>query len=701
MEEAFAAAVESVLAPNRVAVVGASSSGRGYTIVRNFRSLGFAGEVACVNPKYNDILGYCCYPSLEDIPFVPDAVIVAVGRDRVPGVIELAARKGALGAVVFAIGFGEADERGRELESQLKSLARDANMAIIGPNCQGVINFTQSVPLYTDVVQPYRAGTVGLIAQSGSVLTALVNNRRGVRWAHAVSTGNETIVDAADVIGYYVGNPGITVICAYLEAIRRPAEFFRQCSRAEAAGKPVIVCQSGLTDAAREAATAHSGALAAPHRLVAALQRRYGVIRVESLEELLETAIALQSKRRPRGGGMAVISTSGGQISLLHDNLPGTSLTLPDFTPATQAALAGLVASFVRPVNPLDWWGTADPDDALPQILETAAGDIGIDIVLQVSDFTVGPTGPNIRAQRPLRSARTVAPRCAELFVLLDAVEGAPRAQDVETCAADELLVLSGLRSGVRALSHLVDYEQRRAARPADVTHESAAETASQLRWTADVTELLCAAGFTMARSDFAATAEEAVNIAARLGYPVVAKIADKNLAHKSDVGGVLLNLQYPGEVAAAAEYLRSAGAAQIVVQEQILDGTEMFLGLQSSPGLGTFILVGLGGIWAELVDDVQIRPVGLGKGEAHEMLRQLKGYPLLLGARGRPAVRLDVVTEAIMHLDTIGVAVGRQIESLDINPLIVRGADAIVVDALLITGHGIDDADRTCVRGL
>ncbi|HVI86178.1 MAG TPA: CoA-binding protein, partial [bacterium] len=259
MGKTFAAAVESVLAARKVAVAGASSSGRGLTIVQNFRSLGFTGDVACVNPKYQDILGYPCYPALEDVPFTPDAVVVAVSRERVVNVLEQAARKRARGAVVFAIGFGEADELGRGLETRLRNLAQDAQMAVIGPNCQGLINFFQSTPLYMDAVQPYQPGAVGLIAQSGSVLTALVNNRRGVRWGHVISTGNETVVDAADVLGYYIDNPEITVICAFLEVIRRPKEFFRQCDQAHGAGKPVVICKTGRTAAAQEAVAAHSG----------------------------------------------------------------------------------------------------------------------------------------------------------------------------------------------------------------------------------------------------------------------------------------------------------------------------------------------------------------------------------------------------------------------------------------------------------
>lgn len=687
LDETFVAAVESVLAARRVAVVGASSSGRGLTVVQNFRSLGFTGELACVNPKYNNVLGYPCYPLLEDVPFAPDAVLVAVSRERVIGVLEQAARKRARGAVVLAIGFGEADEPGKDLEARLKSVARDANMAIIGPNCQGLINFSRSTPLYMDSVLPYQPGVVGLIAQSGSVLTALVNNRRGVRWGHVVSTGNEAVVDAADVVGYYVDNPGIAVICAFLEVIRRPKEFFRQCDRACAAGKPVIVCKAGRTAAAREAAVAHSGALAAPDRLIDALLRRHGVIRAESLEELLETAIAVQSRRRPWGRGMAVVSTSGGQIGLLHDNLPGTGLALPEFAPDTRAALTQIVAPFVRVMNPLDWWGTANPEDSLPRILETVAEDPGIDIVIQISDFTVGPTGANMRAFRPLLSAKSVLTSREELFVVLDAVDGAPQAPDMAAGLADEVLVLSGLRSGLRALGHLVEYEQGRTglgAPPASKS-KSIAAVASSLTRAPDVIELLRAAGFTLARGDLASTVRDAVNVGNELGYPVVVKIADEGIAHKSDIGGVLINLRSPGELSEAADCLLSSGATRVLVQEQIVDGIDMFLGLQSTPDLGTFILAGLGGIWAELVDDVQIRPIGLREGEAHQMVRELKGYRQLMGARGRRPVRIEVVADAIMRLDAVGLAVGERIESLDINPLIIRGDNAIVVDALLI----------------
>lgn len=313
------------------------------------------------------------------------------------------------------------------------------------------------------------------------------------------------------------------------------------------------------------------------------------------------------------------------------------------------------------------------------------AADPGVDIVVQVSDFTAGPTGAHPRARRPLRSVSHALGTRDELFAILDTVDGAPQASDMAAGLADGVLVLSGMRSGLRALGHLAGYEHRRTAvgaEPPSGAQPTAAAPAP--RWTPDVLDLLRDAGFTLVRAAFATSTADAVRAGDELGYPVVVKIADEGVEHKSELGGVLLGLRSSAEVAAAADRLLRR-ANRIVVQEQICDGTELFLGLQSASGLGTFIVAGLGGIWAELVDDVQVRPVGLRDGEAGQMVRQLRGYARLTGARGRPPVRLDVVIDAISRLDAVGLAVGERIRSLDINPLIIRGDEAIVVDALLI----------------
>jgi acyl-CoA synthetase (NDP forming) len=660
-------------------------------VVEGLRGVGFAGEVACINPKYGEIIGFHCYESLSKLPFVPEAVLVAVARERVVPVLKEAAEIGAKSAVVFAFGFAEADEAGKDLQDQLTDIAQEAGMAVLGPNCQGFVNFAKPTALYMDSVIPYEPGRVAVLAQSGSVTTALTNNRRGVRWSHAVSSGNEAVVDAASVLEYFVASSDVDVICLFLESIRRPDEFMKQCDIASELGKPIVVMKTGKTVDAQRAAVAHSGALAVPDRLVDALLRRHGVHRADSLEELLETAIALQSKKRPSRGQVAAVASSGGQIELILDNLPGTGLTTPPFTVETQEKLREMLPAFLPPKNPLDWWGIANPDESMPALIEVVAADENVDIVVQASDFTQGPTGSENRAGTPLDTSLLLSPEREELFVVLDGVGGAPTAKDVEGALSQGILVLSGFDTGLRALGHLVDFGTRRspAAEPLPVDFAVVRRAldggGDGLNGGGSAFSLLGAAGFRTAKGGVVDSESAALALASECGYPVVLKIADEGVSHKSDSGGVILSIGGPDELSEAVMRLKNIGATKFLVQEQTTGGVEIFLGLQSEPRLGTFVIVGLGGIWTELLDDVQIRPVGLREGETHDMIRKLRGYSRLTGARGSEPVDLDVLAECIRRLDALGVAIGREICSLDVNPLILAGGRAVVVDALLV----------------
>lgn len=681
--------VSLAFTPRTVALVGASTSGTGRNVVENFRRVGFGGQVVCVNPKYDEVLGFPCVPSLAEVPFAPDAVVLSVGRDRVLPMLEAAADKGARSAVAFALGFAETDDSGRALQQSLAAVAGAAGMAVIGPNCQGLINFSARVPLYMDTVHPYDPGHVALLAESGSVVTALINNRRGVRWSHAASSGNEAVTVAGDILDYFVDDPDVRVVCAYLEAIRRPDEFFAVCDRARELGKHIVVCASGRTAEAQAAATAHSGALALPHRMVRAALRRHGVTAVDSLDELLETAIALQSRRTPRSGSLAVLTASGGQIELVHDNVTGTGLSIPGFAPPTASAMTRVLAPFLPARNPLDWWGTPDPDETLPVLMQQAAADPSIDIVVQVGDFTAGPTGDEGRAAGALAAARKVQEERDELFVVVDGVGGAPTPEDVESGLADGILVLSGFDNGLRALGHLVatsqppDPVRRRQARPA--AHAAWRQQArSGVVAGAAGLDLLEMAGFDVVRRKQVTTAAAARAAGDELGYPVVVKVADTDMAHKTEAGGVVLGVSSGGELAAAADRLLQRGARSLLVQEQLNGGVEVLLGIESRPPLGAFVLVGLGGIWTEILDDVALRPVGLRVGEARQMIQSLRGFPLLAGARGQRVMKIESLVHALERLDDLALELGDELTSVDINPIIVLPDRAIVVDALL-----------------
>jgi acyl-CoA synthetase (NDP forming) len=689
-------ALDALFQPSSIAVVGASPRpGAALSALNNFTSLGFQGRVSAINPKYDNVAGIPCFPSLTALDHVPDAVLIAVGRDRVAEAVEQAAALGVRAGVIFATGFSEVGPEGQLRQERIVAAARTANMALLGPNCQGFIDFHTRTALYMDDVESYQPGQVALIAQSGSVSTALINNRRGVRWSRTVSTGNEAVVNSADLLEYFVEQDDVRVICAFLETVRDPDKFFAVCDRARELGKPILVAKSGRTEAARAAATAHSGTLAAPDRLVDAAFRRHGVIRAESLDELLNTAVAMQLRRRPKGGRMAAITASGGQIELVLDAATGLTLELPEFSEHARAELAQVLDPTLATTNPLDYWGTPNPEENLERIVRLVAQD-DIDIVALMGDFTVGPTGLTDRAHDVLRIALKLAQESECVFAVVDLVAGTVIPSQVEEALQGEVLALSGLQQSLRALEHLVTFSTS-PMRPAAATRQRLSQQelesaeAALGRSTTNVVSgsaaigILRAIGLSTPGSALVTSSDEALTAAAILGYPLVAKIGDEDVAHKTERGGVLVGIRADSELKQAMEQLVKAGASKVLLQEQIEAGTELYLGLQHAEGLGGFILVGFGGIWTEFLDDICIRPIGLAVGEPEEMLQQLRGYKRLIGARGQEHANLEALADAIHALDGLACSWGARIRELDVNPLIVTGQRAVAVDALVV----------------
>lgn len=688
--DSFPASLPALFAPRSVAVVGASERpGVGRTALQNFTELSFSGNVTAVNPRFSTVLGYECRPSLLDLDEAPDAVIFAVGRSRVPDAVEEAARIGAKAGVVFATGFAEVGSGGTAQQQRIVSAAAENGMAILGPNCQGVIDFTTQHAMYMDRVRPYRPGRVALVAESGSVATSLVNNKRGVRWSHVVSTGNEAVLTGAAFLDYLIDLDEVSVVCCFLETVRDPETFFAACDRAQQLGKAVVVCKTGRTEAARAAVESHSGALAPPDRMVDALFRSHGVIRVESPEELLCTALALQARRRPRGGRVAAMTASGGQIQLLHDGVGDLDLTFPAFDQTTKDRLSEILDPTLPPVNPLDYWGTPDLEENLPRMVRAVAAD-DIDTIVFVGDFTTQPTGDHPRAARGLETALALAGEVDPLLVVLDFVGGTVPPDDVERALDRGVLLLSGLQPSLRALHHLATSSEPRAT----VTREphGARDVLDAVAGLPDgvvsgqpALDLLQNLGMTVPTTFVVDTEDAAVDAARHIGFPVVAKFGDEEVAHKSDRGGVVTGIEDDAALRSAVRRLRAAGAARILVQQQVVGGVELYLGFRQHPELGGFLLLGLGGIWTEVFDDVSLRPLGLGGAEPLRMLHELRGHTLLAGSRGQPPVDVESVVEAALLLDALGTTKGTGIVELDVNPFIVTPTGGVAVDALVV----------------
>ncbi len=672
--------------PESVAVVGASPTNPSTrAAIANFAALGYQGRLAGVNPRYPEVLGEPCAPSLGELDFAPAVVLVAVSRDRVLPVIEEAAAVGARAAVVFGLGFADVGPEGAARQREVARVAEAAGIAMLGPNCQGLINFSRATPLYLDDVRAYAPGEAGLIAQSGSMVTALMNNRRGVRWRYAVSSGNEAVVDAADLLSYMVDDEACRAVCLFLESIRDPDGFLAACDRPLERDQPIVALKTGRTEASMRAAEAHSGALAVPDRLVDARFERHGVIRVQSLDELLETAIAVQSRHRPARGAIATVAASGGQIQLVLESAGAAGLEHAPLTAETTDRMAALLPDFLEAANPLDYYGVADEDTAYPALVRHLADDPNVDIVIAAVDQTVEPTGDG-RFQNRLETAQRLAGSHEALFVALEGVGGVSPPERVEQTSATGALLLSGFDTGMKALSHLVAHS-RRVGRPRARTREASSAEPLPSRDTFGglaALDYLAAHGVRVAPTRRVQDADAALAAAEELGYPVVAKLGGDEVAHKTELGGVITGIQ---DQAALVDAVARLGD-DVIVQSQ-LTGVELIVGITRHPALGSFLVVGLGGIWTEVLGEVTIVPVGLAAGEADALLSNIRGHELLEGARGTAPVDRGALIEVVETLDALAVALGDELASIDLNPVIASPAGAFAVDAVVVPEAG------------
>jgi acetate---CoA ligase (ADP-forming) len=497
--------------------------------------------------------------------------------------------------------------------------------------------------------------------------------------SHLISSGNETVTDAADYLAYLVDAPECQMICLFLETIRRPQEFRRQCDRAFAAGKPVIVLKSGRSEVSAAAAAAHTGALAQPDRLVDAVLRCHRVLRVGSFEEMFATVIVLQAGRRPRGNRVGLIANSGGLVDVASDAVAAADLELPPFSKTTIDELTPMFDIPGKVRNPIDIYPSlVDADAAFANTFAAVSRDDSIDIVMLTTNYGSG-----------ISQFMDVAKASEKPFVVVDAMPGAPPPETVREGLEAGVAIVSGLDACMRAVEHLIAHSRPEPAPVAAATGTSPEDAImEELRERGGGTGMLALdalrlAGLNVPPTVIAHSADEAMQAATEIGFPVVVKDADPQNAHKTESGGVYLHLSSPAMVSDAVDTLVAAGVQDVLVQREAKIEHELILGLQTDPELGSFLVVGMGGIWAEILDDVAIRPVGLRTGETQQMLESLRVYPVLRGARGRPAADLDGIIAALEHLDALGRTYGDWFQSVDVNPLVCGPDGVFAVDAL------------------
>ncbi|MEX2291628.1 MAG: acetate--CoA ligase family protein [Mycobacteriales bacterium] len=698
--------LDSFLQPAGIAIVGATDE-RYYarSLIRNLLAAGFPAEnVYPVHPRHETVGGLTCYADLASIPNAVDLVVVITRADTVAEIIREAGKIGASAALVLADGFAEQGEAGRKLQEELAVTAGETGVAVLGPNTLGFLAPPEGVGAWAagELSQPLIPGSVGVVFQSSGILnlflTLSVQRRLGIR--AAFSTGNEVSVDVADLVEYFARDDKTRVIAMVLETTTRPRRLIAALKLARSMGKPVVMLKLGASERARRNAVAHTGRMASSASAWEAMLRRLDVVLVHDHDELVEAAALFDAAPSPdrsggqRPAGAALVTISGGDCSLLADLAEREGLPLADLTPETVTQLADVLEKPGLLGNPLDCENLHQTDyEAFLEAVGILCGDPGVDIV----GFRLNlPSDPTDRLRKLYRDATTVARECGVEPVVLSRAS--------EPLAAEWFTVFSEL--GVPflpAFRPAVTVMSRWCARsePAigpDVALESVPEHVSApsqgtvASWQ-QTQEFLGRAGIPYAPCALVSTQLEAVTAAATLPYPLVAKLISPDAPHKSDLGGVITGL---GDEAAVAEaFTRLQGIAAenrlplegVELQAMISGGFEMILGLKVDPVVGPLLLVGVGGVLAEVTHDVVLDVPTLDQQSAEQLIRRLTSAPLFAGYRGRDRLDISAFASIVVKLAEFSMQESGQILELDLNPVLVmpQGQGAVAVDALAV----------------
>jgi acyl-CoA synthetase (NDP forming) len=664
-----------LLDPASIAIVGASERGKWATqIFRNLRDFGYPGKVYPVNPRLRQVWGSPCYPDLASLPEPPQHAMVIVPAPAVQDVIETGVKAGLKSATIYASQIGEGEDpeivaRG----AALKALIEKSGLIVCGPNCMGANALREKYFGYpnTELCQ-LTPGAVAMVTQSGGTLQYLgqVGAQRGVKFNYMISSGNEINLDLADYINFLVEDAHTRVISLFIEGIRRPHMFMAAAAKALAAGKPIIAIKTGKSQKSRDSARSHTGAIAGDYGAFTAMCERHGIIVCPTLDDMVEMALAFQSGRLPKGPRVGWVTTSGGTVDLLYDYLDeigGT--TAPDFEPATKSKIRRLVSPELALKNPLDAGNPAGEAESA-ELCRAIAADPNVDMLAWGSTL---PSGQRSRDPALLRSVVETTDKPVIAFVRMNFPVDRHAVEFQEQVGFP---YLQGLPETVRALAALTFYGARRGRRIAPLPpSQGRAETLQGEAFAA----ALARHGLTAPKSGRAASPREAAEIAECIGFPVALKIAAAQISHKTEVGGVRLNLKSRAEVEREAGDLattvsKTAPGSSLdgfLVQEMV-QGVEVIVGARLDPLFGPMMVVGSGGVLVELVEDVACRLLPVGPQDARAMIGELKVAKLLAGFRGRPPADRDALVAAICGLSDFYLDHRHLMTDFEVNPLIV-----------------------------
>jgi acyl-CoA synthetase (NDP forming) len=689
------AGLTPLLAPRSIAVLGASSDATriGGRPIAYMRAQGFPGALYPVNPNRAEIQGLKAYPSVADLPETPDVAIVAVPAELAASSIEDLARRGCKAVVMFTAGFAEMDDAGAVAQAKMVATARAAGMRILGPNCLGVFDARRSY--YATFSSSFDSGwpvlgRIGIASQSGAYGTHLYTlaRNRGIGASLCVMTGNEGDVTVGECIGWLAENPEVDVIAVYAEGIREAPGLIAALQAARAAKKPIVMQKVGRSELGGKAAKSHTASIAGDDAITEAVMSEFGVYRARNSEEMLDIAHTATRKIYPAANTLGVITVSGGAGVLISDVAESLGLAMPEMPLEAQGRLRTLVP-FCAPRNPVDATAQVSNDVTLVKTFtESMVRDGGYASVLGFFSMTASSRRwPQIREQ--LNLVREENP---DRLYVLSVIVPPERRDELES---DGWVVHEDPTRAVTAIDAMGRYGVAFAARPVALAPFVSAVTLPAATPTeAEAKLLLAAAGIASAPEAACATVEESVAAAKSFGFPVVMKILSPDIIHKSEIGGVLLDIADADAVRSGHALLleRAKAAAPtariegVLVAKQLKGGVECILGIHRDPVFGPMAMFGLGGIFVEILKDVVFRRCPFGPDTAEAMIRSIKGAPLLFGARGREPADVKSLALMLSQLSAFAVAAGDRLLSIDLNPVFAmpEGQGAFAVDAVI-----------------
>jgi acetate---CoA ligase (ADP-forming) len=703
--------VHAMLHPRNIVLVGATDKPGNYAerIWNNLIKYKYEGGLYPMNAKRETVWGVPCYKDFASLPDKPDHVVVLVPARFAVQVIRDAAAAGARSATIVTSGFSELqDDESQKLAVELQTAIRETGLAVTGPNCLG--NLSAGENLFTNIddrIVTMEAGPVAIVGQSGAIVMAIRQTLedRGVGVGYMVTTGNEAGLETPDLMAYFAADPSVRVIVVYLEGVRNTKAFRDACKAARAAGKPVIALKLGASEGGRAAAMAHTGALAGSIETFDAISTREGVIRVRGLDELIETTECFVHADTPRGNRLAAVTLSGGKRGLLIDAFHSAGLNFASLSQDASEKLAKMLGPGSIVGNPLDAGFAAVVDPSVyMQSIKIMIDDPDTDIVIIDAEL---PKAAHELRERNLRIVNEMAGRASKPVIYISAMSiGFTEFTKALRKSLPNIAVMQGLERAVGAIKSLIDYANLRKEVP-DIVSSSKASARAMLEKVlknakaAALDEvaskaLLRAYGIPVSKEAIAQTSAEAVKIAKKIGFPVVAKVVSADILHKSDIGGVVLNINSAAEVkkafdAITARVKKLKGKPKlegILIAQQVRADLELVIGASLDAEMGPVVLFGTGGVDIELMKDVALAGAPLDVAEAKALIGRTKAGVKMEGYRGKPALHEASALKALVGLSNLIADAGSRIASIDVNPFLINAKTGVAVDALIVLNN-------------